>query len=114
MVEILTKAELIETVAAAAAITKSAAGEAIGAFLGAIATQINKGGKVTLVGFGTFVQKVRKARTGRNPQTGAAIKIAASKAMGFKPSKAAKAAPKKAVKKAAPKAAAKKVAPKKK
>ena len=111
MAENLTKAEIVETVAAAASITKAAAGDAIAAFLGAISNQVNKGGKVTLVGFGTFVQKVRKARTGRNPQTGAAIKIAASKSMGFK---ASKAAPKKAVKKAAPKAAAKKAAPKKK
>ena len=102
MGENLTKAELVESVATAAAITKAAAGDAIGAFLGAISAQIAKGGKVTLVGFGTFSQKVRKARVGRNPQTGAAIKIAASKSMGFK---ASKAAPKKAVKKAAPKKA---------
>jgi DNA-binding protein HU-beta len=101
MAENLTKAELIEAVAGAAEITKAAAGAAIGCLLDTIAAQINKGGKVTLVGFGTFSQKVRKARTGRNPQTGEAIKIAASKSMGFKASKAAKGKP--AAKKAAPK-----------
>jgi len=106
MAENLTKAELVEAVAAEACITKSAAAAAIGCFLDTISGHINKGGKVTLVGFGTFSQKSRKARTGRNPQTGAAIKIAASKSMGFKPSKAAKAKP--AAKKAAPKKAAKK------
>ena len=78
------------------------AAAAIGCFLGTIAGHVGKGGKVTLVGFGTFSQKVRKARTGRNPQTGAAIKIGASKSMGFKASKAG------AAKKAAPKKAAKK------
>ncbi len=103
MAENLTKAELVDAVAKAADITKSAAAAAIGCFLGSIAGHVGKGGKVTLVGFGTFSQKTRKARTGRNPQTGAAIKIAASKSMGFKPSKAAKAA-----KKAAPKKVAKK------
>ena len=99
MAENLTKAELVEAVAKAADITKSAAAAAIGCFL---AGHVGKGGKVTLVGFGTFSQKVRKARTGRNPQTGAAIKIGASKSMGFKASKAG------AAKKAAPKKAAKK------
>ncbi|MBK8571383.1 MAG: HU family DNA-binding protein [Geothrix sp.] len=102
MAENLTKAELVEAVAKAADITKSAAAAAIGCFLGTIAGHVGKGGKVTLVGFGTFSQKVRKARTGRNPQTGAAIKIGASKSMGFKASKAG------AAKKAAPKKAAKK------
>ena len=104
MAENLTKAELVEAVAKTADITKSAAAAAIGCFLGSIAGHVGKGGKVTLVGFGTFSQKTRKARTGRNPQTGAPIKIAASKSMSFKASKAAKAAKPKA----APKKAAKK------
>lgn len=103
MAENMTKADLIEAVAGAAEITKAAAGTAISTFLECIAGQVNKGGKVTLVGFGTFSQKSRKARTGRNPQTGEAIKIAASKSMSFKASKAAKAAKKAAPKKAAPK-----------
>lgn len=103
MAENLTKAELVEAVAKTADITKSAAAAAIGCFLESIAGHVNKGGKVTLVGFGTFSQKTRKARTGRNPQTGLPIKIAASKSMSFKASKAAKTAKPKAAKKAAPK-----------
>ncbi len=103
MAENLTKAELVEAIAAAADITKAAAGAALGCALETISAHVNKGGKVTLVGFGTFSQKTRKARTGRNPQTGAPIKIAASKTMSFKASKAAKAAKPKAAKKAAPK-----------
>jgi DNA-binding protein HU-beta len=103
MAENLTKAELVEAVAKTADITKSAAAAAIGCFLESIAGHVNKGGKVTLVGFGTFSQKTRKARTGRNPQTGLPIKIAASKSMSFKASKAAKAAKPKVAKKAAPK-----------
>ena len=84
-------------------LTKAAAAAAIGCFLDCIAGHVGKGGKVTLVGFGTFSQKTRKARTGRNPQTGLPIKIAASKSMSFKASKAAKAAKPKVAKKAAPK-----------
>jgi DNA-binding protein HU-beta len=103
MAENLTKAELVDAVAKTADITKVAAAAAIGCFLDSIAGHVGKGGKVTLVGFGTFSQKSRKARTGRNPQTGAAIKIAASKSMSFKASKATKAA-----KKVAPKKVAKK------
>ena len=97
MAENLTKAELVDAVAQSAEITKVAAANAINCFLDSIAGHVGKGGKVTLVGFGTFSQKIRKARTGRNPQTGAAIKIAASKSMGFKVSKAAKAKPAKKV-----------------
>ena len=101
----LSKAELIEAIAKTAAITKVAAAAAIKCALGTISAHVGKGGKVTLVGFGTFRQRSRKARTGRNPQTGAAIKIAASKTMSFKPSKSAKTtAPKKSVPKAAAKA----------
>ncbi|MCM2249441.1 MAG: HU family DNA-binding protein [Geothrix sp.] len=103
MAENLTKAELVEAVAKTADITKAAAAAAIGCFLDCIAGHVGKGGKVTLVGFGTFSQKTRKARTGRNPQTGLPIKIAASKSMSFKASKAAKAAKPKVAKKAAPK-----------
>ena len=84
MAENLTKAELVEAVAKTADITKAAAAAAIGCLLESIAGHVGKGGKVTLVGFGTFSQKTRKARTGRNPQTGAPIKIAASKNARFK------------------------------
>ena len=106
MAENLSKAELVDVVAKAADITKSAAATAINCALGTIAAHVGKGGKVTLVGFGTFSQKTRKARTGRNPQTGAPIKIAASKSMGFKASKSAK--PKAKAAKPAAKAAKKK------
>ena len=91
MAENLTKAELVEAVAKTADITKAAAAAAIGCLLESIAGHVGKGGKVTLVGFGTFSHKTRKARIGRNPQTGAAIKIAASKSMSFKNSKTSKA-----------------------
>ena len=96
MAENLSKAEIVDVVAKAADITKAAAATAINCALETIATHVNKGGKVALVGFGTFSQKSRKARTGRNPQTGEPIKIAASKSMSFKASKAAKAAKPKA------------------
>lgn len=97
----MTKAELIEVVAGAADISKAAANEAINSLLGAVAGHVGKGGKVTLVGFGSFFQRKRAARTGRNPQTGEKIKIAASTSMAFKASKAA--AAKKAAKKTAKK-----------
>ncbi len=108
MAENLSKAEIVDVVAKTADITKAAAATAINCALDTIAAHISKGGKVTLVGFGTFSQKSRKARTGRNPQTGEPIKIAASKSMSFKASKAAKAAKPKAKAKPAAKAAKKK------
>ncbi len=101
MAENLSKAELVDVVAKTADITKVAAAAAINCAIATIAAHVNKGGKVTLVGFGTFSQKSRKARTGRNPQTGEPIKIAASKSMSFKASKAAKAVKGKAAKPAA-------------
>ncbi len=107
MAENLSKAEIVDVVAKAADITKVAAGTALNCILATVAAHVGKGGKVTLVGFGTFSQKSRKARTGRNPQTGAPIKIAASKSLSFKASKAAKGAKPKAAKPAA-KAAKKK------
>ena len=73
MTENLTKADLVKAVAKNADITKDAAAAAIGCFLESITCQVRKGGKVTLVGFGTFSLKTRQARTGRNPQTGAPI-----------------------------------------
>jgi DNA-binding protein HU-beta len=106
--ENLSKAELVDVVAKTADITKVAAAAAINCAIETIAAHVNKGGKVTLVGFGTFSQKSRKARTGRNPQTGEPIKIAASKSMSFKASKAAKAAKAKAKAKPAAKGAKKK------
>lgn len=86
----MTKAELIDVVAAESEISKAAAGKAINAFTGAIAKSLKKGKKVTLVGFGTFSVSKRKARKGRNPRTGETIKIAASKNPKFSAGKALK------------------------
>jgi DNA-binding protein HU-beta len=88
----MTKAELIDAVAAGADITKVAAAKAIDTFTGTITKTLKKGKKVTLVGFGTFSVSKRKARKGRNPQTGEAIKIAAAKLPKFSAGKAFKTA----------------------
>jgi DNA-binding protein HU-beta len=79
----MTKAEIVETMAAAAKISKAAAGLALEAFIETITKSLKKGQKVTLVGFGTFDIAKRKARTGRNPRTGETLKIAARKAPKF-------------------------------
>ena len=86
----MNKKELIESIAGAADISKAAAEKALNGTLAAIAESLNKGGKVTLVGFGTFSVSKRDARQGRNPQTGKAIKIPAKKVVKFKVAKAAK------------------------
>ena len=83
----MTKQELIEKMATDANITKTAADKALNSFMDGIKKTLKKGNKVTLVGFGTFSVGKRAARTGRNPQTGAAIKIKASKAPKFKAGK---------------------------
>lgn len=83
----MNKAELIEAMAKAAECTKSQAGDALEAFCNSVATALKKGDKVTLVGFGTFSVSKRAARTGRNPQTGKEIKIAAKKVAKFKAGK---------------------------
>jgi DNA-binding protein HU-beta len=84
------KTELIEHIAKTADISKAASARALDALVGAIKTTLKKNGTVTLVGFGTFSVGKRAARTGRNPQTGAAIKIKAAKVPKFKPGKALK------------------------
>ena len=72
----MTKAELIEQMAKDANISKAAAGAALNSFTGSVTKALKKrNGKVTLVGFGTFKKVYRKTRKGRNPQTGAVIKI---------------------------------------
>lgn len=87
----MTKAELIEKVAKDAGISKVAAGAALQSFMNNVAKALKKpDGKVTLVGFGTFSKSKRKARKGRNPQTGEAIKIKASTVVRFKAGKALK------------------------
>ena len=80
----MTKAELIDKVAKDAKITKAAAGKAIDSVVDGITKALKKGDRVSLVGFGTFSVSKRKARTGRNPQTGKPIKIAARKVAKFK------------------------------
>jgi DNA-binding protein HU-beta len=80
----MNKAELIDKIAEDAGINKKQAGAALDSFTDTIAKTLKKGDKVTLVGFGTFSVSKRAARTGRNPQTGAAIKIKAKKVAKFK------------------------------
>ena len=80
----MTKAELIAKAAKDAKITKVAAGKAIDGIIDGITKALKKGDRVALVGFGTFSVSKRKARTGRNPQTGKPIKIAARKVAKFK------------------------------
>lgn len=104
----LNKTQLIAKVAAEAGMTKVDAEKAVKSALGVINGELATGGSVTLIGFGTFSVMERAARTGKNPQTGATIKIAAKKVAKFKPGKALAetvAAKKKA---AAPKSKAKK------
>ena len=86
----MTKAELIGVMAQEADITKAAAASALDACLGAIARELKKTGKLGLVGFGPFSVVKRKARQGRNPQTGQSISIAASKTPAFKAGKGLK------------------------
>ena len=83
----MNKTELIDAIAAAAYLTKSDAGKALNSMIDAISGALTKGDSVTLVGFGTFSVGERAARTGRNPQTGKEIKIAAKKVAKFKPGK---------------------------
>lgn len=86
----MNKNDLIEHVAKEADVSKATAGRALEALLGGIRTSLKKGGSVTLVGFGTFAVGRRSARTGRNPQTGEAIKIKAAKVPKFRAGKALK------------------------
>ncbi len=80
----MNKAELIEAIASGSKLTKADSGRALDAFLEATTKALKKGDKLTLVGFGTFSVTKRPARTGRNPKTGKAIKIAAKKVAKFK------------------------------
>lgn len=80
----MTKAELVEFIAEKADLTKADAGRALEAMMEGVTTGLKKEGKVTLVGFGTFTAKKREARTGRNPQTGETVEIAARVVPGFK------------------------------
>lgn len=86
----MNKGQLVEKIAEGADISKASAGRALDSLIGVVSTELADGGEVALVGFGTFKVSDRAARTGRNPQTGAEIQIAASKAPGFKAGKALK------------------------
>jgi DNA-binding protein HU-beta len=83
----MTRDEIIAQMAEDASTTKVAAKAALDSFLGSVTDTLQKGGKVSLVGFGTFSVSKRNARTGRNPQTGATINIAARKVAKFKAGK---------------------------
>lgn len=84
------KSELIDSIAAASDLSKAAAGRALDAMTDTITNALKEGDQVVLVGFGAFSVKERAARTGRNPQTGEPIQIAAAKVPSFKPGKALK------------------------
>lgn len=86
----MNKAELIDQMAASADISKAAAARALDSMLDAITDSLKQSEQVVLVGFGTFAVKERAARTGRNPQTGAPIEIAAARIPSFKAGKALK------------------------
>jgi DNA-binding protein HU-beta len=88
----MTKEQLIEGIAKEAKISKRAAGKALSFFTSAVTKALKKGDKLTLTGFGTFSVAKRKARAGRNPQTGKAIQIAARKVVKFKAGRLLKAA----------------------
>ncbi len=83
----MNKAELIAKIAEDAGITKTQANTSLDSFVDAVTKTLKKGDKVTLVGFGTFSVSKRAARNGRNPQTGAVIKIKAKKVAKFKAGK---------------------------
>ena len=83
----MNKAELVAKIAEDAGISKSQANDALDSFVDAVTKTLKGGGKVTLVGFGTFIISKRKARKGRNPQTGAEINIKARKVARFKAGK---------------------------
>ena len=104
----MTKADLIDTVAGEIEISKRQAGEVVDLILAEITSALQKGDRVALVPFGSFVVRNRKARDGRNPKTGEKIKIAARKVPAFVPGKSLKDAVGGAKKTAAKKSPAKK------
>jgi DNA-binding protein HU-beta len=86
----MNKSELVEKIAEGADISQASAGRALISLIGSVTEELASGGNVSLVGFGTYKVNDRVARTGRNPQTGAAIQIAAAKVPAFKAGKALK------------------------
>ena len=83
----MNKTDLVNAIATEADVTKDVAGRTLDAVLASVTGALKKGDSVTLVGFGTFEVRKREARTGRNPATGEAIKIKASKVAAFKAGK---------------------------
>jgi DNA-binding protein HU-beta len=88
--DIVNKSQLIDKIAEDADISKAAAGRALDSFINAVTGALSSDDSVALVGFGTFSVRERTARTGRNPQTGETIQIAAAKIPSFKAGKALK------------------------
>jgi DNA-binding protein HU-beta len=86
----MNKSELIEAIAAEADVPKAQAGRVLDAMVSVVGKALADGEQVSMVGFGTFLVRERPARSGRNPRTGATIKIAASKTPSFKAGKALK------------------------
>jgi len=84
------KSELIKHIADKSDISQAAAGKALGSLIDAVTKTLKKGGTVSLIGFGSFSVTKRKARNGRNPSTGATIKIKAAKVPRFRPGKGLK------------------------
>ncbi|HHH2697476.1 TPA: nucleoid-associated protein HU-beta [Morganella morganii] len=86
----MNKSQLVDKIAADVNISKAAAGRALDAIIGSVTDSLKGGDDVALVGFGTFTVRERAARTGRNPQTGKEIKIAAAKVPAFRAGKGLK------------------------
>ena len=86
----MTKADLIDKIAANANLTKAAAERVLNAFLASLESALVKDAKLTITGFGTFLVEERKARQGRNPRTGESLTIPACKVLKFRPGKCSK------------------------
>ncbi len=86
----MNKGELVESIAQRSGLDKRSAEGALNAFVDAVMDAVKGGDRVAILGFGSFTPRSRSARTGRNPQTGAPVKIAASKSVGFAPGAAFK------------------------
>lgn len=86
----MNKSELIEATAVSSGLSKSDVTKALDSILESISGAVQQGDRVSLSGFGTFERRERAARTGRNPQTGQELRVAASRAPAFKPAKAFK------------------------
>ncbi|HEY9202096.1 MAG TPA: HU family DNA-binding protein [Gammaproteobacteria bacterium] len=86
----MNKSELIDAIAENSGLSKADSGRALDAMISSVSGALKDNDQVTIVGFGTFLVRQRSARTGRNPQTGAEIQIAAANVPAFKPGKALK------------------------